>query len=176
MRKDSWQQVKHACYIRTYSRRERENIHQLRLLTRRDLNFCIHSTLLEGAATEGYAHHTWLQRATGTHVESADEGEGVADSPPQSDFLVDVDNINNNNGPEEDNVYGMDMAINEKDDDGCTICSGFCTHPPPSSQVSKRRPSFVCQFWVRASEENGFQHKCRILFWSFTWMLPSSGF
>ena len=51
-------------------------------------------------------------------MESADEGEGVADTPPRSNFLVDVDNINNNNGPEEDNVYGMDMGI---DENGCTI-------------------------------------------------------
>ena len=161
-------------YILTYSRHERENIRQLRLLTIKDLNFCIHSTLLERAATEGYVrHHTWLPRATGTPVESADEGEGVADTPLQSNFLVDVANINNNNGPEEDNVYGMDMDI---DENGCTIWSGFHTHTHPSAQVSKRCPSFVRQFWVCASEENGFQHKCHIFFWSFTWIFPSSVF
>ena len=50
------------------------------------------------------------------------------------------------------------------------------THTHPSSQVSKRCPSFVHQFWVQASEENGFQHKCHIFFWSFTWIFPSSVF
>lgn len=109
-----------------------------------------------------------LNNAPREPVESAGEGEGMFDSESKSDFLVDVDNdVNNNNGPKENNVYDMDTDIDEDDDDGTEWVYNLIGFPRKLQFTGEQNMFLICVFLVCACLEKGYKHECHVLFRSF---------